>query len=113
MSDKKSKNGERKRMISKRGYIPEVLDDRFALVPRTIEKRYKYITILKNILPFIGSNEGRIVLAEVMVALKLEGIIGKRLSDPQSKMVAVIRDSILTAPEKRREALQLAQRLLR
>ncbi len=68
--------------------------------------------ILKSILPYLGSDEVKIVLAQVMVALKLEGILGIGMSYSDLKMVNVIKDSILMEPDKRQHALQLAQKLL-
>ena len=84
----------------------------FGLAPKNLEKRYKYLAVLKNILPLLGSDEVKIVLAEVMVALKIEGIIGKSLSDNDSKMVNIIKESILKTPEKKKEAIKFAQKLL-
>ena len=71
-----------------------------------------YISILKNILPYLGSDEGKIILAEVMIALKVEGIIGKELTTKDNKMVHIIKDSILQEPQKKKDALRFAKRLL-
>jgi hypothetical protein len=68
--------------------------------------------VLKNILPYLGSDEGKIILTQVMVALKLEGIIGKELNHRETKMVNVIKDSIMQEPRKKRQALNLAHKLL-
>ncbi|MGE4169251.1 MAG: hypothetical protein AB7F28_00840 [Candidatus Margulisiibacteriota bacterium] len=76
------------------------------------EKQSKFEAVLKSILPHLGTHEGRIILAEVMIALKLEGIIGKQLSEHDAKMVGVINQSIVGTPYRKLEALRLAQRLL-
>jgi hypothetical protein len=82
----------------------------FPPVPK--EKESKYLGILKNILPYLGSDETKIILAEVMIALKLEGIIGERLSKNESNMVYIIKDSIMQEPGKKKQAINFAQKLL-
>ncbi len=81
-------------------------------LPVSAEKHNLFKGILKNILPYLGSDEGKIVLTLVMVALKLEGIVGKELNHKETNMVNVIKDAILSEPSKKRQALQLARKLL-
>lgn len=88
------------------------LDDEPAS-PVSLEKQQQFEQILKDILPHLGSDEVKIIVTQVMVALKLEGLIGKELTSRDKKMVNVIKDSILMEPGKKREALRLAQKLLR
>ena len=96
----------------------EELDDSLFLdneehSPVSIDKQNQFEGILKQILPHLGSDEVKIIVTQVMVALKLEGLIGKELTSRDKKMVNVIKDSILMEPRKKREALRLAQKLLR
>ncbi|MBT5955058.1 hypothetical protein HOG98_10120 [bacterium] len=79
---------------------------------RNPENELKFKSVLKNILPYIGTDEGKIILTEVMIALKIEGVIGKQLSKNDSKMVKIIKESILAVPTKKQEALSFAQNLL-
>lgn len=92
------------------GLVPPEED--FGLIPKETDKHHKYLGLLKNILPYLGSDEGKIVLAEVMIALKLEGVIGKKISNRETKMVNVIKDAILTEPEKREQAIKFAKNLI-
>jgi|GEM_PF-5864455 len=87
--------------------------EELGFMPMDSEKRYQFETILRNILPYLGSDEGKIVLTQVMIILKLEGIIGKQWSPRDSKMVHFIKESILMTPKKKQEALKLAQNLLK
>ncbi len=89
-----------------------VVDDDMMDLPVSSEKHSIFKGILKNILPYLGSDEGKIVITEVMIALKLEGVIGKELSHGESKMVNIIKESILLEPRKKRQALRIAQQLL-
>lgn len=96
----------------------EELDDSLFLddephSPVSLDKQEQFEGILKQILPHLGSDEVKIIVTQVMVALKLEGLLGKELSTRDKKMVNVIKDSILMEPGKKREALRLAQKLLR
>lgn len=77
------------------------------------EKHQLFMGVLKNILPYLGSDEGKIVLAQVMITLKLEGILGKELTDRQKKMLNVLKESILEHPTKKTEALTIARKLLK
>ena len=77
------------------------------------EKHRLFMGVLKNILPYLGSDEGKIVLAQVMITLKLEGIIGKELTTQQKKMLHVLKESILQHPHKKTEALTIARKLLK
>jgi hypothetical protein len=81
-------------------------------LPVSAEKHALFKGVLKNILPYLGSDEGKIILTEVMIALKLEGIIGKELNQRETQMVNVIKESILKEPKRKQQALRIAQTLL-
>lgn len=94
-------------------YTPEPYEAPFLLSPIKKERHAQYVALLKNVLPYIASDEGKVVLAQVMIALKVEGVIGKNLSGKQRKLVHIISDAILTEPTKKQEALRFAKRLLK
>jgi hypothetical protein len=52
-------------------------------------------------------------LAEILIALKLEGVLGKNLTEKDTKMVKVLNEAIITEPTKKKEALKFAYRLLK
>lgn len=91
----------------------DAFEEDFLLTPVKESQHTQYIALLKNVLPYIISDEGKIVLAQVMIALKVEGIIGRDLSVKQRKMVNIISEAILTQPNKRQAALRFAKRLLK
>ena len=90
----------------------ELNEEPFDLLPRDNKKHILYRDILKNLLPYLGSDEGKIVLTEVMIALKIEGVIGTKLNTRDAKMVHTIKESILIEPEKKQQALKFAEQLL-
>jgi hypothetical protein len=48
-----------------------------------------------------------------MISLRLEGLIGKELTEKDLKMLRIIHDSVMVNHDKRHDALKLAQRLLK
>ena len=76
------------------------------------DKQVVFENTLKQVLPHLGTDEVKIIVTQVMIALKLEGILGVELTPRDKKMVNVIKESILVEPAKKREALRLAQKLL-
>jgi hypothetical protein len=91
--------------------LDDEMKDDFSLAP-VGEGEEKFNSVLKNVLPYLGSSEGKIVLAEVLIALKIEGIIGNQLSVRDTKMVKAIKESIMVLPERKQEAIQYAKKLL-
>ncbi len=86
--------------------------DGLFIVPKSRKKQAQFVNILKTVLPYIGSDEAKVILAEVMIALKVEGVIGQEMTPKTKKMVNVISESILAQPIKKKEALKFADRLL-
>lgn len=73
----------------------------------------KYTDILKQVLPYLGKDLDKIIFAQVMLALKLEGIIGKDLTPQDSKMIDIIKDAILSSDERTEAARLVAERILK
>ena len=82
-------------------------------LPTIVERRHKFQEVLKSILPHLGSNETKIILAEILIALKLEGLVGKTLSTRDTKMIRVLHEAIHGEPTKKRQALRYAYKLLK
>ena len=61
----------------------------------------------------MGKDQHKIVSALVMLALKLDGIIGKDLSPRDTKMVNTIKESILSNDDRLESALMVAERILK
>lgn len=86
-------------------------DDDF-IVPGQVEKEKKFEEVFAAVLPHLGHSENKIILAQILITLKLEGILGKDINEKEEKMVNIIKDSVLSEPEKKQEALRNAYRLL-
>ena len=94
-------------------FLEEDFDDDFGLAPKDKKKNDTYIQLLKSILPHIGSNETKIIITEIMVALKLEGLVGKEFSKKEKEMVNVLKNAILEEPIRKHQAIKFARKLLK
>ncbi len=72
-------------------------------------KNYK--KMLNNLLPQIQPDEDSIILSEILLSLKLEGLVGKDLSPEELKLVYLLKDLIKDLPDKKAEALRIAKKI--
>ena len=90
----------------------QIQETELEFLPTSLEREQKFQEVLKSLMPYLGSNETKIILAEILIALKLEGLIGKSLSDRETKMVKVINQAIQSEPKRKIQALKYAYKLL-
>jgi len=83
------------------------------LLPRKQELHKKFIHTLQQVLPHLGKDESKIVSALIILALKLEGIIGKEISEKDSKLIEVLKDLVINDNEKKDSAIKIAERLMK
>jgi hypothetical protein len=76
------------------------------------QKHKLFQSALVYFLPKVLGNDNNIVLLEVLLALKLEGLVGKELSEDDVRLIRIIQESILASPAKRLEAIKMAQVLV-
>lgn len=88
------------------------LKDEFEFAPDELERQKKFEDVLRKMVPKIGEDESKIILAEVLIALKIEGLVGKEINEKEAKLVRILHESIICEPEKKRKALKLAFRLI-
>tara|TARA_A100001011_G_C13992479_1_gene707843 strand:- start:388 stop:726 length:339 start_codon:yes stop_codon:yes gene_type:complete len=88
----------------------DVSQDISDLLPNKQHLHKKFITTLQKVLPHLGKDEEKIISALIILALKLEGIIGKDLSDADSKMIEILKDSIENNSEKKDSVMKIAER---
>ena len=81
------------------------------LLPRKKELHQKFILTLQQVLPHLGKDETKIVSALIILALKLEGIIGKEISDQDSQLIEILKDCVFGDKEKHESALSIAEKL--
>lgn len=76
------------------------------------ESQLKFEEIFKDIGPSLVGQPAKIVMIQLMVTLKLQGILGEELTEKDIKMLKTIHDSIMLNHDKRHDALKFAQQLL-
>jgi hypothetical protein len=74
-------------------------------------RRQLLALILKNVLDKIGTDTKKIALAQVLISLKLDGVLKDPLTPEQYKMVKVITNGILEDPDQRRQAEEFIKKL--
>lgn len=72
----------------------------------------QFTSILERILPLITHDEEKIISAQVILGLRLEGIIGTEITPENSHMIEMIKESIMASKEKRESAMLLAKRII-
>jgi len=77
------------------------------------DKQIELEDVLKKMLPYVGSNLNNLVLTQVMIVLKLENILDNSANDDEKQMIKLIKDSIMSDPDKRHQTLRLIQKLLK
>jgi len=72
----------------------------------------QFTTILERILPLISHDDEKIISAQVILGLRLEGILGTEITPENSHMIEIIKESIMSSDEKRESAILLAKRII-
>lgn len=76
------------------------------------KKTQKYSQLIKEIFPFIETQEELLVFTQVVSALLIDGKIDeKKLSLENADLIKKIQESILNSPQKRKEAQIIARKL--
>ena len=78
----------------------------------SLDKEEQFYQLLKTVLPQIGTDERKIIVTEILLALKLEGIVGEDLSDKDVELIQTLKETVYLSPERKEEALRLAEVLL-
>lgn len=68
-------------------------------------------SVLKAAIPLLGTDIRKVALAQVLISLKLEGVLEEELSPEQYKMVKVITDAFLSDTNQCDEAEKLIKKL--
>ena len=88
----------------------ELSEDISELLPNKQHLHKKFITTLQKVLPHLGKDESKIISALIILALKLEGIIGKDLSESDSKMIEILKDCIENDTDRKDSVMKIAER---
>ena len=111
MSNQLEPHGSNEESVFDLSTDPEITTS--GLLPRKQELHKKFIETLQNVLPHLGKDESKIVSALIVLALKLEGIVGKDISDKDAKLIEVLKEMIINDDDKKDSAMKIADRLMK
>jgi len=72
-----------------------------------IEKDIQFETVYKRVLPTLHNNGGKLIAAQLILSLQLEGQLGKQLKTKDISMLDSIKDQLLHDPALCKEAVTL------
>lgn len=76
------------------------------------EKHRDFFQIYTQLLPSIGTSDSDRIVAQIIIILKLEGLIGETLSDRDIQLIHTLKHTVMNSPHNREFALSLAKTLI-
>lgn len=71
-----------------------------------VEKNIQLETIYKKILPKLNGNYSELVSTHILLVLRLEGIVGNKITEDDYKMIEGIKSKLLKDSKMKAEMLQ-------
>jgi hypothetical protein len=71
-----------------------------------IEKNIQLETVYKRILPKLNTNFSELISAHILLVLRLEGVVGKKISEDDHKMIEDIKTKLLKNKSMKSEIMQ-------
>lgn len=71
-----------------------------------VEKNIQLETVYKRILPKLNTNFSELISAHILLVLRLEGVVGKKISDNDYKMIEDIKSKLLKNKSMKSEMMQ-------
>mgnify|MGYP001300425470 FL=1 len=71
-----------------------------------VEKNIQLETVYKRILPKLNTNFSELISAHILLVLRLEGVVGKKISDNDYKMIEDIKAKLLKNKSMKSEMMQ-------
>ena len=76
------------------------------LSPSQVEKNIQLEIVYKKILPKLNTNFSELISAHILLVLRLEGIVGKKITDTDYKMIEDIKSKLLKNKDMKQEIMQ-------
>ena len=71
-----------------------------------MKKNIQLETVYKRILPKLNTNFSELISAHILLVLRLEGVVGKKISDNDYKMIEDIKAKLLKNKSMKSEMMQ-------
>ena len=81
--------------------------------PTNVERSLQFESIFKEVAPKIKTHAGRLIVTQILLVLRLEGVIGKKLSKKELTMVEDIKNKLVNNKEILSETLKNINDIIR
>ena len=79
----------------------------------SVERHLQFEHIFKEVAPKVKSHAGRLIIAQIILVLRLEGIIGKKLSKQDLDFVESLKSKLVNNKEMLNETLKNINNIMR
>ena len=81
--------------------------------PTNIERSLQFESVFREVAPKIKSHAGRLIVTQILLVLRLEGVIGAKLSKKDLAMVEDIKNKLVNNKELLSETLDNINKIIR
>ena len=81
--------------------------------PTNVERSLQFESIFREVAPKIKSHAGRLIVTQILLVLRLEGVIGSKLSKKELAMVEDIKNKLVNNKEVLSETLNNINKIIR
>jgi hypothetical protein len=83
------------------------------LLPKKQQQYDRFVATIERVLPHLEDDDRKVVSTLILLALKLEGIVGKTLSEDDLKLVHALHDMVMKDDDQREAALNIIHNMKR
>ena len=89
------------------------LEDALPLdAPTQVERNFQLESLYKQVLPKLGTHSGKMIAAYILLILKLEGVIGKDLTDEHIEMIEDLKQQMTSNQSVCKDTLKTIELLM-
>ena len=81
--------------------------------PSNVERSLQFESIFREVAPKIKTHAGRLIVTQILLVLRLEGVIGSKLSKKELEMVEDIKNKLVNNKEVLSETLNNINKIIR
>ena len=81
--------------------------------PTNVERSLQFESVFREVAPKIKSHAGRLIVTQILLVLRLEGVLGKNLSKKELAMVEDIKNKLVNDKPMLAETLKNINTIIR
>lgn len=81
--------------------------------PTNVERSLQFESVFREVAPQIKSHAGRLIVTQILLVLRLEGVIGSKLSKKELAMVEDIKNKLVNNKDVLSETLSNINKIIR